>query len=210
MNSVIYRDLVKADYEDIKNLIDEAFEFNKWIEDKSFLNTMLDLYLQSCILDSSFAKVAEKNNAVIGIILGSAKKDKKRLRKFHNILNSCCSVFKLLFTRKQNKKAIKSFLEIDKTYKELISGKKDEFQGCVQLFIMSEKYRGLGVGKKLLGQLFNYMNDMEVNSLYLYTDNRCNYGFYDSQGFKRVSEKEITFDIFKANLDVFLYSYDFV
>ncbi|MEH7458593.1 GNAT family N-acetyltransferase, partial [Bacillus sp. JJ1127] len=79
----------------------------------------------------------------------------------------------------------------------------------IQLFIVSGESRGLGVGKALMNHLYNYMKSMDVESLYLYTDNKCNYGFYDSQNFKRISEKEICFDSMKDKLNVFLYCYDF-
>ena len=63
------------------------------------------------------------------------------------------------------------------------------------------------MGKALVSQLFNYMNKMDVKSLYLYTDTKCNYGFYDSQNFKRLNEKKVSFDAFNYDLDIFLYGY---
>lgn len=81
-------------------------------------------------------------------------------------------------------------------------------QGCIQLFIVSKESRGLGVGKALVSHLSYYMKTMNVKSLHLYTDTRCNYGFYDSQNFKRLNEKELYFDSIKTNLNIFLYSYN--
>ena len=74
---------------------------------------------------------------------------------------------------------------------------------------MSEESRGLGVGKTLIKYLSNYMIDMKVNNIYLYTDTRCNYGFYDSQNFNRLNEKEIYFDTIPSSLNIFLYGYKF-
>ncbi|KFN02123.1 GNAT family N-acetyltransferase [Bacillus clarus] len=209
MKTVTYRSLVKEDYESIKNLIGEAFGFNEIIKDKQFLDSILNIYLQSCILDSSFSKVAEKNNTIIGVILGDSKKDKNRLKKFHNTLSFAYTMLKVFMTNKENKKFIKEFTKVQDAYKELIQGKEDNFQGCIQLFIVSEESRGLGVGKTLMNHLFHYMKSQDVTSLYLYTDNRCNYGFYDNQNFERVNEKEINFDSMKETFNVFLYCYDF-
>ena len=50
---------------------------------------------------------------------------------------------------------------------------------------------------------------MNVQSIYLYTDTRCNYKFYDSQNFKRLNEKEIYFNSLKERLNVFLFGYEF-
>lgn len=209
MNTVTYRSLVKEDYESVKALIGEAFGFNEMIEDKKFLDSVLNIYLQSCILGSSFSKVAEKDNKIIGVILGDSKKDKKRLKKAHNTLSFAYTMLKVFMTNKENKKFIKESSKVEDTYKELIEGKEDDFQGCIQLFIVSGESRGLGVGKALMNHLSNYMKSTNVKSLYLYTDNKCNYGFYDSQNFERINEKEIYFDSMKTKLNVFLYCYDF-
>lgn len=208
MNKVIYRDLRKEDYDTIKFLIGDAFGFNEFISDKKFLDQLLNIYLQDCILGSSFGKVAEKDNKVIGLILGDTKNDKTHLRKFHNFTSVASTMLKLLVSKKENKKVLKEFSKIHDTYKEIIEGKKGDFQGCIQLFIVSKESRGLGVGKALVSQLFNYMKNMKVNSLYLYTDTRCNYGFYDSQNFKRLNEKKVYFDSLNDNLDIFLYGYN--
>ncbi len=209
MDEVIYRDLVKEDYDRVKELIGKAFGFNEFIKDKEFLDSLLNIYLQNCILGSSFSKVAEKNNKVIGIILGDAEKDKNRLKKAHNTLSITYTGLKLIMTSKENKKLLKEFSKLKDTYKEIIQGKKDDFQGCIQLFIVSKESRGLGVGKTLINHLSNYMKNIDVESIYLYTDSRCNYGFYDSQNFKRLNEKEIYFDSLQSKLNIFLYGYNF-
>ncbi|MCC3868902.1 GNAT family N-acetyltransferase [Terrisporobacter mayombei] len=209
MDNVIYRDLCKEDYERIKELIYKAFGFDEFIQDRKYLDTISTAYLQSCILSSSYSKVAEKDNKIIGIILGKAEGDKNRLVKFHNILSYASSGFKLIMCNKENRKIFKEFSKVHKTYNEIIEGKNKNFQGAINLFIVSDESRGLGVGKTLVHHVFDYMKSMDVKSLYLYTDNRCNYGFYDSQNFRRLNEKEIYFDSLQSKLDVFLYSYDF-
>lgn len=209
MHKIIYRDLKREDYDTVKFLIGDAFGFNEFISDKKFLDQLLNIYLQDCILSSSFGKVAEKDNKVIGLILGDAKNDKTHLRKFHNFTSIASTMLKLLVSKKENKKVLKEFSKIHDTYNEIIEGKKHNFQGCIQLFIVSKESRGLGVGKVLISQTFDYMKDFNVESLYLYTDTRCNYGFYDSQNFKRLNEKKVYFDSLNDSLDIFLYSYKF-
>lgn len=209
MDKVIYRDLCKKDYERIKELIYRAFGFDEFIRDREYLDSISTFYLQSCILSSSFSKVAEKDNKIIGIILGKAEGDKNRLSKFHNISSYTSAGFKLIMCNKKNRKIYKEFSKIHKVYSEIIQGKKENFQGVINLFIVSEESRGLGVGKTLIHHVFDYMKSTNVKSLYLYTDDRCNYGFYDSQNFKHLNEKEIYLDSLQSKLNVFLYGYDF-
>lgn len=213
MDKVIYRELDREldreHYDRIKELIDEAFGISELTKDRKFLAVILNLYLQSCILSSSFSKIAVKDNKVIGIILGNATKDKNRLRKAHNILSLANSMIKIIFANKENKKAFKVMLKIQETYKEIIQGKENDFQGCIELFIVSKESRGLGVGKALINDLFDYMKSMDIESIYLYTDTICNYGFYESQNFKRLNEKEITIDLVESEVTIFLYGYNF-
>lgn len=209
MENVIYRNILKEDYPSIKHLINKAFGFDEFLKAPVFLDSTLNIYLQECILSSNYSKVAVKNNKVIGIILGSSKNDKNKLRKPHNYLSALSSFIKITFTKKENKKTLKEFGKIQDIYNEMIKNKENKFQGCIELFIVSEESRGLGVGKTLLNQLFNYMTSTNVNSLYLYTDTRCNYGFYDSQNFKRLMEKELKFQVVPETLKIFLYGYNF-
>lgn len=209
MNRVIYRDLVTSDYEIIKELIGEAFGFSDFIKDKELLDVILSGYLQECILDSSFSKIAQKDGKVIGFILGNAKNDKNHIINSSNPLDIDMNSIKSIISNKENRTLLEEFLKIQTTYKEIIKGKEDQFQGCIQLFVVSKESRGLGVGKTLVKYLSDYMKSMNVKSLYLFTDSRCNYGFYDSQNFNKLNEKQVSFDYVDAKLDIFLYGYKF-
>lgn len=209
MNRVIYRDLVTSDYEIIKELIGEAFGFSDFIKDKELLDVILSGYLQECILDSSFSKIAQKDSKVIGFILGNAKNDKNHIINSSNPLDIDMNSIKSIISNKENRTLLEEFLKIQTTYKEIIKGKEDQFQGCIQLFVVSKESRGLGVGKTLVKYLSDYMKSMNVKSLYLFTDSRCNYGFYDSQNFNKLNEKQVSFDYVDAKLDIFLYGYKF-
>ncbi len=209
MNKVIYRDIMKSDYETIKELIGEAFGFSDFIKDKQLLDIVLSGYLQDCILDTSFSKVAIKDEKVIGFILGSAKNDKNRVSNINEPLTFDNNSIESIMSTEENQILFKEFSKITDAYKDLIKDKEDMFQGCIQLFVVSKESRGLGVGKTLVKYLSDYMKSMDVDSLYLFTDSRCNYGFYDSQNFNKLDEKEICFNYVDSKLNVFLYGYKF-
>lgn len=209
MKRVIYRNILDSDYEIIKQLIGDAFGFTEFIKDKELLDIVLSGYLQDCILDSSFSKVSQMDDKVIGFIFGNAKKDKNRISNCDKPLNFNNNEIDLMISNEENKNLLKEFSKITDTYKELIKKKENTFQGCIQLFVVYGESRGLGVGKNLIKYLFDYMKSMNVKSLYLFTDTRCNYGFYDSQNFNRIDEKEVYFDSIGSSLNIFLYSYNF-
>lgn len=206
MNPVTYRNLEKSDYPRIKSLIGSAFGIDKYVKDKSQLEYILNIYLQECIVSSTYAKVAIKDNQVIGIILGTVNGDKK-IKKLHNTTLYITNIVRIFFSYLKKRGNVNDFSKLTDAYKEIIKGMENSFQGCIQLFIVSEESRGLGVGKSLLNSLLSYMKSRNVNSLYLYTDSNCNYGFYDSQGFKRLNETDIYFDNGTIRLDVYLYGY---
>ena len=149
------------------------------------------------------------DNKVIGIILGKEKSDERTLHELNNKSLVSEKVLETIMVDEENRMMIKEFSKIQDTYKEIIKGKERDFDGCIQLFIVAKEARGLGIGKELLKYLFEYMKSLKVNSLYLYTDTRCNYGFYDSQNFERLVEKELRFDSINEKIDVFLYRYNF-
>ena len=147
MDKVIYRDLCEKDYERIKELICEAFRFNEFINDRKFLDSILTRYLQGCILSSSFSKVAERDNKIIGIILGEAKSDKNRLAKFHNNLSFISAELKLVISNKENRKIFKEFSRIHKVYDEIIQGKKRIFKDLYNYLLCLKNLGGLVLEK---------------------------------------------------------------
>lgn len=205
MNKILYREVLKEDYEDIKILISNAFGIHKFITDKIILDRVLNIYLHSCLSAKTFSKVAILNEKVIGIILGSVKDKRKLSNTIKHSTSILLNNLSILLHYKKADSTIKEYKKIQIAYDELISNKAFRFQGCVELFIVSEEIRGLGLGKKLLSSFFKYLKENLVSNIYLYTDSICNFGFYDSQGFKR--EEAINIEIANEPLDVYLYSY---
>ncbi len=107
MSNVVYREMLKKDYSVVKNLIGEAFGFNDFIEDENLLDVVLSTYLQNCILESSFSKVAVKDDKVIGFILGNAKADKKLLTCDSEALGVNDYDLELIMTNKENIELLK-------------------------------------------------------------------------------------------------------
>ena len=125
MSKIIYRDINKKDYEDIKKLICEAFGFDKFIKNEDLLDITTALYLQECIEDSSFSKIAEKDNKVIGMILGKSNNDKLIVPEIDKkeLINE--DVARTIMADEENIMIIKEFSKIQNTYKEIIVGKED-------------------------------------------------------------------------------------
>lgn len=63
--------------------------------------------------------------------------------------------------------------------------------GEVELFLVSAKARGHGVGRLLWRAAMDYFARNSVTNCFLHTDSSCDMGFYDHQGFRRISEESL-------------------
>ncbi|WP_461612488.1 GNAT family N-acetyltransferase [Clostridium sp. Marseille-QA1073] len=211
MRNIIYRDIKETDYQSIKKLINETWSVEKFVKNKKLLDKVLDMFLSICLMDSSFGKIAVKDGVVIGVILGHVQNEKKAYGTVKHILKILRYSFSLLFYSKDDKLYVMEYLKVFKAYKELMKNKKHLFSGNIELLALSEQCRGLGIGKALVDNLFEYVKSKSVKSIYLYTDTACNYGFYDHTGFKRLDSKEITMNLKprSSKKTIFLYQYQF-
>ncbi|MCD8898709.1 GNAT family N-acetyltransferase [Staphylococcus gallinarum] len=207
MKQITYRKLEKDDYENVKNLINNAFEFNQ-ITNEKLKNHALTLYLHACLLNSSFSKVAVYKGEVIGVILGKSQKDRSKKFKLKERLIIHNELIKINIIKKENRELLNYFNAIDKVYNKLMAKRKRTFDGSIELFIVSAKYRGIGLGKTLLKKIYDYFLSFDNKSIYLYTDTNCNYKFYDSQNFNCIGAKDIRLS-HRCNKDtIFLYKID--
>lgn len=207
MKGLSYRKLQKSDYTEVQNIISDAFGLHNYVNDKKLLVIVKKMYLSSCLSEQKFNMVAVREGEIVGIIMGGSKNDKFKLS---NILNVLKMLYygTLLWFKIRNKKG--GFNEINRAYSELIAGMKDDLDGVLTLFAIKEDMRGLGIGKELLSRLNEYYLAHNTKRIYLYTDDTCNYGFYEHMGFERPKEKQVTVwrNNKKEKLDVYLYTLD--
>lgn len=206
---ITYREIKKSDYEEIKAIINESFGLHKYIENPRVLKTALEIYLQSCLAEATFSCVAERDKQVIGIILGNAKNDYSLLKHLKPILLTGWYSLVIAVQTIGAKESISDYQNMQKIYHELLVSSGKKFDGVLTLFAVTESSRGLGVGKKLVANLREYLKSTNTNEIYLYTDSSCNVGFYDNQGFKRIGTQnmQITKEHEQVNMDVYLYQY---
>lgn len=209
MSNITYRKIRRTDYEQIQKIINMSFGLYKYMEHPKVLKSLLQLYLHSCLAEQNFNCVAEKDGKVIGVIMGQAQSE-------YCFFAHLCPIFAMAFyTLKTNAQAsfykcsTADYKKLHEIYRQLLSERKQEFDGVLTLFAVTEECRGFGVGKALLHQLLEYFKQQDTHKIYLYTDSTCNYGFYESQGFVRLCEErmQITSEKRLTALDVFLYGY---
>ncbi|WP_096439758.1 GNAT family N-acetyltransferase [Alteribacter populi] len=203
------RDVRKEDIEPIKAIIADTWSAKDFIEDESIINAAVTMMFISPVLNkSTFGRVATLDGEVIGVIFGSRVGETASYRLLQEDYTS-----ELLQLLNLNDKGRKVFVELtsatNEAYSQLIRGKENEFQGCLEFFAVSEEARGKKIGKKLFNELISYLRETKANKIYVYTDTMSNYGFYDHNRFVRLDEEVTVFNLPNGKLENtnFIYEY---
>lgn len=205
--SFYYREIKKEDYTAIKNIINESFGLYRYVNDKRVLGSFLNSYLYSCLSEATFTCAAVRDERVVGVIMGNAKRDYRS--GSHLKYTLAAGYYSAAMTVKSAiySTPVSDYRRMHRIYHELRSDCGREFDGVLTLFAITEDCRGLGAGKELLNRLLEYLKKQQVKSIYLYTDSACNVGFYEHEGFERLCEQSacMTRDSEAFKMNIYLY-----
>lgn len=139
------------------------------------------------ILEETEKMVIEKENGKVIGICGYAKWNSKKhivRKKVFHILKTILICSPLV----KDKKAIYKYNNnYDYTPEELAN----YFDGEISILIINSNYRGKGIGKKMLFQVFEYAKTDNMKNVQILTDESCNFKFYEACGCEKVYEKVI-------------------
>lgn len=209
MEPIIYRPIQKKDYPEVAELLNQSFQLYKYISDPKRNNFFKLQYVYSCLSEATYTCVAEQHGRVIGVIMGNANSDYQITSHLWYLGKTFWYSFRILTRNKKHKSGVRDYQKLHKIYRAFLQKHKGEFDGVLTLFAVNEKYRGYGIGKKLLDGLLTYLNSKYVTRIYLYTDTTCSYEFYEHKGFERLEEKSLTItrEGKAFQMDVFFYGY---
>ncbi len=206
-----FRELRKEDYGQVKNIINETWNFESYSDNSGQVGSALEIYLCNCLLQQNYFRVALEKGVPVGLILGRINRDFRPWKQIPHLFPLIWAGLKFCLRILSGKKFIQQALEERRAYGKLLREGKGIFDGEVVLFIVSPNERGRGLGKKLIFEFLDYCRKKNLNRIYLFSDTSCNYGFYDKNGFFRTGE--VTARDFAENgsdsMKVFLYEYHF-
>lgn len=202
---MILREYQNSDHKALEDVVRETWKYDRFCSPKT-AKKMADVYLNSCLVNQTFIRVAEMNGEPVGVIMGKNIQDHKcpfslRVRWLRSIIS--------LYLSKEGRDVSKIFSCVQGIDKELLSHCSEDYKGELAFFAIREKCRGKGIGRKLFQAAVDDMKANGISKFYLFTDTTCNYPFYEHMGLVRRCEKqqEISVNGERENMTFFIYDY---
>ena len=190
------------EYEDIRKLIPILLQVWDYDNLSSLENRIkaTELYLLFCLSHSDHRRVLIVDDTVSGIICVKTKPDYID-EKLHSIYEKSSKEYRrdreLNEICHYNDVIIKSEKVLTDNYK----GKKQK----IVLLINDNKVRGMGLGKRMIDELFLF--DENHTPIILCSDKDCNYHFYEHLGFRIIDNSVLPYSLFddKKTFQSFLF-----
>lgn len=144
------------------------------------------IYFCDFMADTEKIVIERKYKQVIGIC-GYAKWNSKK----HLIRKKFYSVIKKILINSKNIKNKQALLTYYKNYNYTPKKLENYFDGEISIIIVNKKYRGLGIGKKMILEIFEYAKKDDMKNLRILTDESCNYKFYENIGCNKIYEEKV-------------------
>ena len=141
------------------------------------------IYLMEILEETEQFVYYRENGKLIGFAGYSKWNSKKHLlkKKFYNFIK------KQLYKSKEIKD-LKALKEYEKKYDYVPLDMRDYFDGELSMLILDKSYRGKGIGKKMLLEIFELAKNDKMKNLQILTDESCSYKVYERVGCKKVFE----------------------
>ena len=211
MKNIVYRNLEKGDYLQVKRLINSVWKFERFSNDAKTAENLLELYTRKTLIEQNYAKVAVCEDEIVGLLFASKKGGKRLSEKLVHVPSIMLKKLSLLFTPKENKEVANEYKKMISAYEELLDENGETYDGEMILFLVDVEYQGHGIGKTLMNDFFAVCKRSDMKKICLYTDTECSFGYYDKNGFQRKNTGYTEFDTVEGTekVDVFLYTYKF-
>lgn len=174
-----------SEKKEIVDLLCREWDLGK-TESKAYGKICGWIYLFEILEESEEFIIEKRNNKVIGFCSYSKLNSKKYIlrKKMYGVLKKLLIISPFI----KNKKAIYKYNnDYNYTPKKMINA----FDGELLILLVHENYRGNGIGKKLLLDIFQKAKNNNVRSIKILTDESCNHEFYKKLGCLKVFEKRI-------------------
>lgn len=195
------KELRKKDYYKVIQYAIKGMHFNMYLDNKVALNLYGRYFWYLELTNATQVISAYMEDELAGVLVADMKGEEKTYKSFRKCLY--VRIFEWI-----QKIFFKDSVGIyDKTNKEMLDNykSKNNPDGEIRFLAANPDIKVKGIGTLLLNELEKRERGKEI---YLFTDDKCTYQFYEHRGFNRVGEKDIVLDMNKkkVSLKCLLYS----
>jgi ribosomal protein S18 acetylase RimI-like enzyme len=182
------RALRKEDIHGCILVVDDVWKFSEIFHPEQLAEIFLELYTLGSLSDSNFNFVVEENNSIVGFIFGKTKNGELYKTKYSGLMGQFRIIFNLFRINGVSLKNKFEYLKMMNIHELNRFNAEPDRKYEVNLFAVSEKMQGRGVGKKLMNVFIDKCKCDGVKRITLDTDEECNYKFYEHFGYKKIAE----------------------
>lgn len=197
---IVIKEIRKKDYKKAIRYAIEGMQFNRYSNNKIFLNLYGRYFWYLELTNSTQIISAYIGDELVGVLLANVEGEKKYKSFSKSLYIKIYSFFQNILY----KEGVGMYNEANKEMFEKYK-KTNNPNGEIKFFAVNPNIKGKGIGSKILEE---FERREKGKQFFLFTDEGCSYQFYEHRGFERVGEKDILLDLNdrKVNFKCFLYS----
>ena len=195
------KNIKKEDYEKAIQFAINGMHFDWYLDSRLLLNLYGRYFWYLEMGGATQVIAAYAGDELAGVLLADIKGEEKKHRSF------CKSLYVKVFDFLQNTFYKAGVGLYDEANKEMFAEylKNNSPDGEIIFLAANPELKIKGIGSRLLRELESRERGKNI---YLYTDNACNYEFYERRGFELACERNVVLDLGskKVPLKCLLYS----
>lgn len=197
---IVIKEIRKKDYKKAIRYAIEGMQFNRYSNNKIFLNLYGRYFWYLELTNSTQIISAYIGDELVGVLLANVEGEKKYKSFSKSLYIKIYSFFQNILY----KEGVGMYNEANKEMFEKYKNTNNP-NGEIKFFAVNPNIKGKGIGSKILEE---FERREKGKQFFLFTDEGCSYQFYEHRGFERVGEKDILLDLNdrKVNFKCFLYS----
>ncbi|MDR2481640.1 MAG: GNAT family N-acetyltransferase [Spirochaetaceae bacterium] len=190
MDSVVYSEIKKTHYPEIKKILCKAFDFDENDVSPFCLRAHLSFYLHSYLRFATFRLAAEVDGRVAGFLFACAGRSVFSFCHWQDHFLFWFNALLLLFSKEGRRRLrFEKAINVCNTY--LLRNKKDQFDSELLLFGVRDNMQGKGIGFGMSQRLFSWLKEHGKRRIFLFTDDVCNVEYYRANGYKLENQREL-------------------
>ena len=192
----------------LSNLVGIVLNLDKEIKSRLLYYASCTAYVCHILYKTNYRRIIKENNKLISF-LAANEYGRSCIFKYFYLILCFISIF-FMFFFKYGRSLLKYQLGYNKMLEDLYKKAGKKYDAEMVLFITYSKYQNKGYGKNLVEKFNMDMKKENIKTIYLFTDNYCDYEMYERAGCRRVCDmgKEFLFtdDVFYQ--EIYLYEYE--